>query len=1009
MKLCYASRPRGLLLAGFPNKGILLIRIECHTQGLEPLRPWHNSLSCEPNDQTETVRVSRMRYLYQPVLLWVTFVLASLLAYGSSASTVPEQVIADYSEIPTLYTLDAAHGEIDESISHREFVLTRLLPWMRWQHHRSPWNKVDRVYHSASCSVSAFAVGTHKQLYAVDSSNHRLCSFDHDGTSRVLWSGVPLVSPQSVAMLGDVLYIADSGAKTVLAFSMSAGRFIESYWDDREVPDKIVGGVGRIVGMNYAQHSVIQMFVMEGAPSATTSSVPFGSVFRILRSAYDAIGEPIDFGVDGNAVYVLDKISGLIYVSLSGADMTTLSLEGITQAPYPSAIAVAHSDSLHLVFAKADQKVEVVQNIRPASIFLDQDDLEQGMIESCKYLMDRDLLPTETRTYADIASFVSDLNGQGLAWNGIHHSDVVGLISKLNNDKSEQDLTSLATTGIRVPALQVVRYYAKRKITLPTTGENLPNSTLGEYVKGLNSSMPLPDTEQQSISDKIQKSLEALNYSYAGKDIVDEVKGTFIVPVPAFRFSAFVSTYVGDPAYKGSKEIQRFGSIVPLGNPRVAIQSIAKNAEDVPSDAPVAVNNKAMESIHVCKIDGVAASLLGVVDFQIDHTHPELSSPGKISTYVPSNTPVPQQTDSTAPAAAAFDYAGEFQAGLVRPATPNDHGTHVAVLAGGNLSGINPKALIKDVSVDNFEKAAREVTENPIPIYNLSLGEKYYTDDETETLRTWIDTVTRDENGGTLFVIAAGNDHAPVVKGMLASAGSRNNVLVVAAADTASAPPREWLDSDQQHGSNFGYPMVGLYAPGANIVSATIGRQYGIASGTSQATAIVSGAASLLKGLDPNYKPWQIKERLISTTSLDGWIDKDHSKGGMLNISRAVHNLNQTVIRFSYENIDCLADVSPGGDGRVNLLGDKSWTFGPPLFSNIRRIHRISPIRDDFELFISYSDPEPPNETHLYRTAVVHSADIVAPELMLLNGTNCGNKGEVDLSQVDDLYNPVLP
>jgi hypothetical protein len=216
------------------------------------------------------------------------------------------------------------------------------------------------------------------------------------------------------------------------------------------------------------------------------------------------------------------------------------------------------------------------------------------------------------------------------------------------------------------------------------------------------------------------------------------------------------------------------------------------------------------------------------------------------------------------------------------------------------------------------------------------------------------------------------------------------------------------LDSDQQHGSNFGYPMVGLYAPGVNIESATMGGQYGVASGTSQAAAIASGAASLLKGLDPNYKPWQIKERLISTTSLDGWIDRDHSKGGLLNIYRAVHNLNRTVVRFSYESVDCVADVSPNGDGHVTLLGDRSWTFGPIPFSNIRRIHRIAPSQDAFEMFISYSDPEPPNERHLYRTAVIHSADIEAPQLLLLNGKDCGNKGELDLSQIDDLYNPVV-
>jgi hypothetical protein len=259
----------------------------------------------------------------------------------------------------------------------------------------------------------------------------------------------------------------------------------------------------------------------------------------------------------------------------------------------------------------------------------------------------------------------------------------------------------------------------------------------------------------------------------------------------------------------------------------------------------------------------------GIVDFQIDQSHSEFNGTGRISKYHPPNAPLPVESDSSAPVGGTADYAAMVAAGLSRSATENDHGTHVAAIVAGALTRVNPHALVDFVSINDFPTATADAT-SPINIYNLSLGEKYYDADETETLRSWSDTVGREDNGYLLFVIAAGNDHVRVAENMFAWAGRHNNVIVVAASDIATAPPREWLDGDQKHGSNYGDRAVGLYAPGKDIVSATFDGLYARASGTSQAAAFVSGAASLLKGLEPSYLPWQIKERLISTSNLDG-------------------------------------------------------------------------------------------------------------------------------------------
>jgi hypothetical protein len=301
-------------------------------------------------------------------------VLSSVGSASADSGRNSAQLLADYSDIPTLYSLDAQSGEIYKSVSHSEALASVLMPWVRMEHHRSPWKGPDFIYRSSSCKVSAFDLRPNKTIIAIDSVTRRLCSFDTTGTEESFWTGPPLVAPTSIAIIGNTAYIADKGANTVFAFSLDTRRFIGSYWDGGVVPDKIVGGRGQIVGVNYSARTIIQMYLIESEPASTNQLLTVGSVFRVHRTTYDGTSEPVDFGIDGDALYVLDRASSaLIYVSLSGYDTATLRLEGVTADPHPAAVAVAHSDSLYLVFSKFGKGVEVVQNIRLASIYLDGD------------------------------------------------------------------------------------------------------------------------------------------------------------------------------------------------------------------------------------------------------------------------------------------------------------------------------------------------------------------------------------------------------------------------------------------------------------------------------------------------------------------------------------------------------------------------------------------------------------------------------------------------------------
>jgi subtilisin family serine protease len=63
--------------------------------------------------------------------------------------------------------------------------------------------------------------------------------------------------------------------------------------------------------------------------------------------------------------------------------------------------------------------------------------------------------------------------------------------------------------------------------------------------------------------------------------------------------------------------------------------------------------------------------------------------------------------------------------------------------------------------------------------------------------------------------------------------------------------------------SNWGQTHVDVAAPGENIYSTLPGGRFGYMTGTSQATAFVSGIAALLLAHDPKLTPQEIKDIIM--------------------------------------------------------------------------------------------------------------------------------------------------
>ncbi|HEY8272007.1 MAG TPA: S8 family peptidase [Pseudobdellovibrionaceae bacterium] len=187
------------------------------------------------------------------------------------------------------------------------------------------------------------------------------------------------------------------------------------------------------------------------------------------------------------------------------------------------------------------------------------------------------------------------------------------------------------------------------------------------------------------------------------------------------------------------------------------------------------------------------------------------------------------------------------------------HGTHVA----GIIHSIAPKTNIMILkyydakasgaeNLTNTVKAIRYATQMKAKIINYSGGgTNKYADEEV--------AIRKAQLQGILFVAAAGNEKSNSdISGFYPANYGLSNIISVTAIDESG----KVLPS-----SNYGSHSVDIAAPGKRIVSTLPGGKFGAMTGTSQATAFVSGTAALLLAEEKNRKA---PERLIQQLTQSG-------------------------------------------------------------------------------------------------------------------------------------------
>jgi subtilisin family serine protease len=144
------------------------------------------------------------------------------------------------------------------------------------------------------------------------------------------------------------------------------------------------------------------------------------------------------------------------------------------------------------------------------------------------------------------------------------------------------------------------------------------------------------------------------------------------------------------------------------------------------------------------------------------------------------------------------------------------------------------------------------------------------------------DIIRKAHDAGILFVAASGSSSSDNdTSQRYPAAYGVGNIISVAATDQRDALAQF---------SNYGAKSVHLAAPGKDILTTTLGNDYEQHSGTSMATAFVSGVAALALSAQPGLSVEELRSLLLrSVDTVPGLRDKV-STGGRINADKATRN-----------------------------------------------------------------------------------------------------------------------
>jgi thermitase len=288
--------------------------------------------------------------------------------------------------------------------------------------------------------------------------------------------------------------------------------------------------------------------------------------------------------------------------------------------------------------------------------------------------------------------------------------------------------------------------------------------------------------------------------------------------------------------------------------------------------------------------------IVAVIDTGIDINHEDLKNnlwvnPGESGLDKNGNDKATNNVDDDDNGLIDDVHGWNFVSNTNRLDDNHGHGTHIAGIIGaeaGNkkgITGISPDVSLmilkyydpKVPNTDNLKNTIAGIqyaVEKGANIINYSGGGTDFSQEEYEAVQAA-------ERKGILFVAAAGNERSNSDEHHYYPADYKlKNIISVTAID----PTTEVLSS-----SNYGTETVDIAAPGQNILSCLPNSTYGLMTGTSQATAFVTGAAVLIMAHKELYgQSEEIKKYILATGDSSASLMAKTKTSRQLNLYKAL-------------------------------------------------------------------------------------------------------------------------
>lgn len=217
-----------------------------------------------------------------------------------------------------------------------------------------------------------------------------------------------------------------------------------------------------------------------------------------------------------------------------------------------------------------------------------------------------------------------------------------------------------------------------------------------------------------------------------------------------------------------------------------------------------------------------------------------------------------------------------------KPVDTHGHGTHVA----GIIKSVFPDVKIMALKYYNPQASGQTNLNSTIKALEYAVSQNVdvinYSGGGPEPSAQELAVLKKAERKGILVIAAAGNERSNIdVKqnAYYPASYGLSNIITVGAHNESN----KIISS-----SNWGSKSVDIAAPGFRIKSAIPGNGAGYMTGTSQATAFVTGVVALLKAQYPEFNYNQLRNILLSSSLKMKTLEGKVLGGGKLDAARAM-------------------------------------------------------------------------------------------------------------------------